>query len=268
MVYKYQVGWVIGATMDFGIFPLMQQRDANKPSHAIVQEAVQQTRVAEDLGFSTAWYPEHHFSNYSLCPSPLTMAAHCAGATSRIRVGSAVVIAPLYSAPRLVADIAFVDSLSTGRLDVGIGLGYQGFEFERFGVSLADRTEMTSELLDMIELGLREKHFSYVGKHYRQPETAISVRAVQSPLPPIWIVSTDPNFMRRAVQSGYSIFVTGVLGGWKRLKDLRKNIDDVAIAAGKRPADTHVGLLRFGFVGEKRRDVERYVESARYQQRI
>src|SRR5437868_5639523 len=113
--------------MDFGIFPLMQQRDMSKSSHAIVQEAVQQTRWAEELGYTHAWYPEHHFSNYSLCPSPLMMAAHCAGATSRIRVGSAVVVAPLYSAPRLVADIAFVDCLSNGRLDVGVGMGYQSF---------------------------------------------------------------------------------------------------------------------------------------------
>src|SRR6266850_7050548 len=156
--------------MDFGIFPLMQQRHETKSSQAIVREAVEQTIAAEDLGYSTAWYPEHHFSNYSLCPSPLMMAAFCAGATKTIRVGSAVCIAPLYSAPRLLAEIGFVDSLSAGRLEFGIGLGYQQFEFERFGISLDDRRQMTSELLDIIELGLRQKQFSYDGLHFKQPE--------------------------------------------------------------------------------------------------
>lgn len=73
--------------MHFGIFNVMQQRRREKPSRQILAEAVEQTRVAEQLGFSTNWYAEHHFSNYSLCPSPLMMAAHCAGVTERIRLG-------------------------------------------------------------------------------------------------------------------------------------------------------------------------------------
>ena len=64
--------------MDFGIFILMQQRNKHKTSHQILRDAVEQTRLADELGFGGAWFAEHHFSNYGMCSSPLTMIAHCA----------------------------------------------------------------------------------------------------------------------------------------------------------------------------------------------
>lgn len=254
--------------MDFGIFPLMQQRYRSKSPLDVVQEAVEQTRVAEQCGFANAWFAEHHFSNYSLCPSPLMMAAHCAGVTTRIRVGAAVVIAPLYAPPRLIAEIGFVDSLSNGRLELGIGSGYQQFEFERFGIDLNDRKEMTTEVLDMIELAFRDTTFTYAGKHFCQPPTVVSARPVQQPHPPIWIVSSDPELMRRSARNGYNIFITGVLGDARRLENLRNGINEAAALEGKAPSDIKVGLLRFGFASDNRAEVEKYVECARYQQRL
>ena len=94
--------------MDFGIFNILQQRDPSKTPKQIFDEGVEQTTVAEQLGFGKAWYAEHHFSNYSLCPSPLMMVAHMAGRTSRIRLGTAVVVAPLYTPARLLAEIGMV----------------------------------------------------------------------------------------------------------------------------------------------------------------
>lgn len=67
--------------MDFGIFILMQQRNKHKTSHEILRDAVEQTRVADEVGFGGAWYAEHHFSNYGLCSSPLKLIAHCAAVT-------------------------------------------------------------------------------------------------------------------------------------------------------------------------------------------
>src|SRR3954462_15517696 len=102
--------------MDFGIFNIMQQRDPAKSAKQVFDEAIEQTIVAEQLGFGHAWDAEHHFSNYSLCPSPLMMCAHMAGRTGRIRLGTAVVVAPLYMPARLLTEIGMVDTLSNGRL--------------------------------------------------------------------------------------------------------------------------------------------------------
>jgi len=254
--------------VQFGIFNVMQQRQREKSSHQILTEAVEQTKVAEELGFSTNWYAEHHFSNYSLCPSPLLMAAHCAGATSRIRLGTAVVVPPLYTPARLLAEIAMVDSLSNGRLELGIGNGYQTYEFERFGVDLDNNKAMTMEMVDMIERGLTQDTFSYQGTHYQQPETAINVRPLQTPHPPIWFASNDPMFVTRAARSGYTIFTSGVLGSDNRLARTRAHMDGILSEDGQDPASLKVAVLRFAFVSDDKKEVEHYVDCARYQQRL
>ena len=86
--------------MEFGVFILAQQRGYHQTSQQVINNAVEQTVAAEAAGFDTAWYAEHHFNNYSLCPSPLMMVAHCAGLTKRIRLGTAVCVLPLYQIGR------------------------------------------------------------------------------------------------------------------------------------------------------------------------
>lgn len=254
--------------MDFGIFLLMQHRDQNKTSRQIIQEAVEQVRAADRLGYGAAWFAEHHFNNYSLCPSPLMVAAHCAGVTEKIRLGSGVVIAPLYNPPRLVEEIALADQLSGGRLNVGVGGGYQQYEFERFGTSLENAKERTLETIDLIELGLTQKKFSYKGKHLSQPTTAISVRPVQTPTPPIWVATADPQLMRRAISRDYHVFISGWLGGGRLLTGFREQIDKLALEEGRKPEDVKVGFLRFAFASDNKAEVEHYLDCARYQQRI
>ena len=105
--------------MDLGIFNLMQQRGADVTSSELVDDAIRHTRIAESLGFGRAWFAEHHFSSYSLCPSPLMMVAHAAAMTERIRLGTAVIVAPLHTPARLLGEIGLADSLSGGRLDLG-----------------------------------------------------------------------------------------------------------------------------------------------------
>jgi alkanesulfonate monooxygenase SsuD/methylene tetrahydromethanopterin reductase-like flavin-dependent oxidoreductase (luciferase family) len=254
--------------MDFGIFILMQQRNKHKTSHQILRDAVEQTRLADELGFGAAWYAEHHFSNYGMCSSPLTMIAHCAAVTRSIRLGSGIVVAPLYQPARLIADVAMVDQLSNGRLNLGIGSGYQHFEFERFGVSLETAKQRTLEMLDMLELGLKQPKFSYEGEFYRQPMSAISQRAVQQPMPPMWITSVDPTFVARAVRSGHHVFVSGGDGGLEKLRQTRLLIDKVSHAEGKDPAKVKVGLLRAAYASDNKAEVERYLDCARYQRRV
>src|SRR5690606_32665146 len=155
-------------------------------SQQVISNSVEQTVVAEQAGFDAAWYAEHHFNNYSLSPSPLMMVAHCAGRTSQIRLGTGVCILPLYHPARLLAEVGFVDTVSNGRLDLGIGSGYQEFEFERFGVKIADAFKIYNEFLDVIPKGLGQKTFEYEGEFLKIPPSSIAVRCIQDPMPPIW----------------------------------------------------------------------------------
>ncbi len=253
--------------MDFGIFILMQQRGYHQTSNQILRNAVEQTVAADQAGFDNAWYAEHHFSNYSLCPSPLMMVAHCAALTRTIRLGSAVCVLPLYHPARLMAEAGFADTVSGGRLELGVGAGYQSFEFERFGVDLADAPAIFNEFLDVIQLGLQQRIFSYDGKHLRFPDTAISMRTEQRSVP-LWLATGHPETQRRAIREGHNLFVTALLNGTDKLRAIRANLDSLALQEKRDPAATKVALLRCAFASNRQSEIDSYLDCARYQRRI
>ncbi len=254
--------------MDFGIFNLLQHRDRSKPPQEVIEEALEHTRLAEEMGFSRVWFAEHHFSNYSLCPSPMILCTQAAAMTKRIRVGSAVLILPLHAPARVIAEIALVDALSGGRLDVGVGSGYQNYEFVRLGADIAQNKVVFNELLDMIELGLRQPNFSYDGSYFKQPQTAINVRPVQSPRPPIWIAGADPNSHRRCARDGYLPFISGGLEGPETIKRMADNVAQCYAEEGMDPDNVPMGVLRFVCISDDRGEIDRYVNGARFQKRI
>lgn len=254
--------------MDFGAFNLLQHRDRSRSPHEILAEALEHTQLAEELGFSRVWFAEHHFSNYSLCPSPLLLCNQVAATTKRIRVGCAVLILPLHAPARVIGEIALVDAMSGGRLDVGVGSGYQNYEFERLGADLTQNKVMFNEMLDMIEAGLREPNFSYDGEFYKQPKTAINMRPVQSPRPPIWVAGKDPNSQRRCARDGYIPFISGGIGGAEALKQQRDQVEQCYIDEGKDPATIPLGVLRFACVSDDQSIIDRYVDGARFQKRL
>ena len=254
--------------MDFGVFNLLQHRDRSKSPHDVIEEALAHTRLAEELGFSRVWFAEHHFSNYSLCASPLILCTQAAAMTKHIRVGSAVLILPLHAPARLIAEIALVDALSGGRLDVGVGSGYQSYEFERLGADISQNKVVFNELLDMIELGLRQPSFSYQGTFFEQPRTAINVRPFQSPRPPIWIAGSDPSSHRRCARDGHLPFISGGIESPVCIKKMRDQVEQCYSEEGKDPAEIPLGVLRFVCVSDDQSVIDRYVDSARFQKRI
>lgn len=246
--------------MDFGVFNVLQQRHRDKTSKNVLDEAMEHTRLAETLGFSRVWFAEHHFSNYSLCPSPLLACTHAAAITTTIRIGTAVLILPLHAPARVIAEVAMVDALSDGRLDIGVGSGYQPYEFDRFNVDIAQNKAQFHEGLDMLELGLREPHFTYDGEYYQQPQTAISIRPVQTPRPPIWVAGNDPISHRRCARDGYIPFISGVLGSPRRMRRIRDQVEQCYREEGQDPTNIKMGALRFAMVSDKKKDIEQYID--------
>lgn len=253
--------------MDFGTFNLMGYRDPSKTAAEVFAEVTQQTRLADELGYGTAWFAEHHFSNYSVCASPLMIVAHCAAVTRKIRLGTAVVVLPLYNPARLVAEIATADALCNGRLALGIGSGYQPYEFERFGVDLGQNMEMTEELLDIIELGLNQDFFSYDGKHYKLPKTHIAARAVQKPLP-IWVAGHTRHLFRLAARRGCLPLSSGRTGAIETITETRRICDDAWRAEGFATDKIRLAIQRFCCITNSREEALRFAENARYQTRL
>jgi len=255
--------------MEFGVFILAQQRSYEQSSQQVILNSIEQTVVAEQAGFNTAWYAEHHFNNYSLSPSPLMTIAHVAAKTHRIRLGSAVCILPLYNPARFLAEVGFVDTVSNGRLELGVGSGYQEFEFERFGVKLSDSFDIFNEFLDLIPKGLTQKIFEHQGKHLNMPPSSVAVRCLQDPMPPIWITSGNPTTLGRGMREGHNLFITALLNGNPAITDLRARMEQVAQDQGKDlDEDVKFGFLRCAYASDKASEIDHYLENARFQRRV
>jgi alkanesulfonate monooxygenase SsuD/methylene tetrahydromethanopterin reductase-like flavin-dependent oxidoreductase (luciferase family) len=253
--------------MEFGIFNLMGAREADKPAAQVFGEVAEQTRLADELGYAVAWFAEHHFSNYCLCASPLMMVAHCAGMTKKIRLGTAVVVLPLYNPARLAAEVATADALSNGRLMLGIGAGYQPYEFERFGVDISQNFTMTDEFCEILDRALTQDFFSYEGTHYRIAETHIPVRSTQKSIP-IYVAGHTQAMFRSAARRGYRVLTSGRVGGVKLLAEQYADIVAAYAAENVPLARAHITLNRFAHITESREEGMRFAENARYQSRL
>ena len=138
--------------IQYGVFLLMPS-PLGESSAKVYARALEVALEAENLGFHSIWIAEHHFSNYGYVPSPLVMASHIAAKTANIRIGTGVVVLPLHHPLIVAEETAMVDILSNGRLEVGLGRGYQPYEFERFDQTLSESRERWSEGVEILKKG-------------------------------------------------------------------------------------------------------------------
>jgi len=253
--------------MDVGLFCLMGYRRRGTETAAIYDTAVAQVKAAERAGFAIAWFAEHHFSNYCVCPSPLMMVAHMAAHTSRIRLGSGVVIVPLYHPARLIAEVGMVDSLTHGRLVLGIGSGYQPYEFERFGQELAEAPARLLEVMRMMEAAFAAETFSHEGAHYRMPPSHIAPRPVRG-MPDIYVAGDNADLHRFAAERDCVVMVTPRHFTPAMLAAARARFEAIRAAAGRPPETLRFGAMRPFCVTDDREEAARFLENARWQIRL
>lgn len=248
--------------MQFGVFLLLQS-PAAQPSSEVIPRAIELAQVAERLGFEAVWLAEHHFTNYSHSSQPFVLLAHIAARTERIRLGTAIIPLPLHD-PLLVAEqAATVDVLSHGRLELGLGKGYQQYQFDRLSVSRHEGLAAFDELVDLTVRALRGEPFSFSGATRQVPETLVYPQPIQRP-PPIWYVvnSTDGEAVASAARRGFNLF-TGVLEPISALTDVRAQLD--ALGLPRRP---RIGTQRPVFVTRSEREAREVVEEARWNGRV
>jgi len=252
--------------MEFGTFLLLQTPSA-QPSDVIYARGVEITQAAEELGFHNMWLAEHHLSTYGLLSRPLTYALHLAGKTRRIRVGTAVIVVPLHHPLVIAEEIATVDLLSGGRLDVGLGRGYQRYEFERLGVKLGESRTRWEEAVDIILQALAGKPFSYEGEHYQIPETTVYPHPLQRPHPPIWVTAQSLESVETTVRRGFNLLSGGNGVSLDRLREFRNEFD--RRLAQYRPAHPlHLGIQRPTYVAQSDAEARQVAEEARWNMRV
>jgi probable F420-dependent oxidoreductase len=162
------------------------------------REIIDLVRLAEALGFDSAWVSEHHGSGDGYMPSLLPTLAAFAAATERIRLGTGVVLTPFHHPLRLAEDAAAVDLISGGRLILGLGLAWREEEFRMFGVPMAERVRRTVETIEILRRAWTGERFSYQGKAFSFDRVQVTPAPATPEGPPIWLGGTAEPAIRRA----------------------------------------------------------------------
>ena len=252
--------------MDFGTFLLLQSPTA-RPHSEIFSRGTEIAQAADEMGFESIWCAEHHFSTYGYLSRPLMFAVHLANKTKQIRVGSAVVVLPLHHPLIVAEEIATADQLSGGRLDVGLGRGYQSYEFERLGRDLTESRERFDESVDVLLKAFEGKPFSYEGKHYSFGETSIYPMPLQQPRPPMWVVAQSKESIDATVKRGFNLVSGGFGVPIERLREFRKHLDEVVAASPSKPA-FRVSTQRPVYVTHDESELPAMVAHARWNMRV
>jgi len=191
--------------MKFGLFYLFSDF-GNLEQSQIYSEVLDEIAYAESLGFDSVWLPEHHFSNYAMMGNPLTFAAAVSQRTQTMRIGTAVVLLPFQHPLRVAEDAALVDSISGGRLMLGVGRGYQPPEFQGFGVPQQLSSSMFRESLEILLKALRGERFTFQGTYWQiEIPTEVFPKPVQQPHPPLYIASVTQRSIEVAADFGMSL---------------------------------------------------------------
>lgn len=163
---------------------------------------------AEALGFHSVFIVEHHFTGVGQVSASLGFLSYLAGRTSRIRLGTAVVVLPWHNPALLAEQIATLDLLSDGRLDLGVGKGYREAEFSGFSIPLAEATERFDEAMAFLRKAWEAPgRFSHAGKRWSFRDIVIEPRTVQRPHPPLWMGAGSFESIRRAAREGYKLLL-------------------------------------------------------------
>lgn len=252
--------------MDFGTFLLMQSPEA-RPHEEVFERSVEIAQAADEMGFDSIWCAEHHFSTYGYLSRPLMFSVHLANHTKQIRVGSMVIVLPLHHPLIVAEEIAMADLLSGGRLDVGLGRGYQPYEFERFGHDLSESRDRFEEGVDVLLKAFEGEPFSYDGKYYSFGETSIYPTPKQQPRPPIWVVGQSKESIAVTVNRGFNLVSGGFGVPIELLREFGQHLKDF-VAAQETPPQFRVSTQRPVYVTRDESELTEVVEHARWNMRV
>lgn len=210
-------------------------------SAGLYQQIFEQVELAESLGYDTVWLAEHHFTPYGGdIPSPPLLLAALAQRTRRMRLGTAGVALPLNRALNTAEQLAMVDALCGGRLDIGVVRAFLDFEFDALQVDMAESRERFNESVDILLGTWANERFSYHGKHNHFDNVELRPRPVQRR--PRIVVGTvlSPESARYAGLNGFDLMVIPYAVSLAGVKATVQVYHEALLEAGHRIEDHRV----------------------------
>ncbi len=199
--------------MKFAVFDHVDRSDL--PLAQQFDDRLRYVAAADAAGFYAYHVAEHHATPLNMVPVPGVYLGAVARATERIRLGPLVYLLPLYSPLRLIEEIAILDHLCHGRLDVGVGRGVSPFELNYHKVDPETSRAVFADAFDCLLAGLTHERLTYHGTHFTYDNVPMELKPLQQPTPPFWYPSSNETGSQWAGEKGLHF---STLGGVERAK--------------------------------------------------
>ncbi len=193
--------------MKFGILQFFSWPGRRVTLPTVYQRTLQRIEIMDHAGYDAVWLTEHHFTDYSVCPSIPVMGSYAAARTKNLRIGTGVSLAALYHPLRLAEEIALLDLLSGGRVNWGVGRGFDVNEFKAFDVPLDESQARFHESVDIVIKAWTSERLSYSGHYYSFDQVEVLPKPLQHPHPPVWTAASSPAAIAWSAAMGYSILM-------------------------------------------------------------
>ena len=193
--------------MHVGFGPLFQNLGKPVPDHEVYARELEMARAAEEMGFDSVWSVEHHFTDYTMVPDVVQFLSYMAGHTSRVQLGSMVVVLPWHDPIRVAEQVAMLDAMSGGRMILGVGRGLGRVEFDGFRVPMDESRERFVESAQMILTGLERGYCEFEGNHVKQPRRDIRPAPFKTFKGRTFAAAVSPDSMPVMAQLGVGLLV-------------------------------------------------------------
>ena len=241
--------------MDFYHFLTSYLPNPSVGSKVHFQNMIDQSVLAEKLGYNTVSIPEHHLVNILMMPSPLQMAVKIASLTKKIKITTGVAVLPLHDMRTYAGEVATADILTDGRLILGVGRGAFSWEMKRLGTPIESSKEKFIESLNVLQLLLSEKEVSFKGKYYDFEPITIMPRPISNPVP-MMIAAMDLESIKNASTKGFHVQST-VLSGTKELLIKRVNaFKEGCKILGEKGKTLKLSMQRMAYAAKNQSDAE------------
>lgn len=243
--------------MIFDIFAGYQRLEGPENfSTSIVKEGLERAVLADRLGYNCIWVPEHHLINFMQVPCGVALCAQI-GMRVQCRVGQMVNLLNYRHPLVVVGEVATLDQILDGRLELGIGRGAYQYEFERLGISFSDSQERFMESLEILERSWHnpESGIEHSGAFYRFDTSYVWPRPVQTPHPPIWYAAMSPRSIALGAERGYHVTTWPFL---KPMGAVAQACEAFHDARADQPHDgdkQEIGILRAAYASNDERDL-------------
>ena len=229
--------------MKLGVLQFFSWPERRVDLATVYARALERIEIMDRTGYDAVWLAEHHFSSFSVCPSVHMVGTLAAARTKRLRIGTAVSLAPFYHPLRLAEEVALLDLLSGGRVNWGAGRGFARVEFTAFGVPPEESVSRFHETVEIVLRAWTDEKLSFAGQHFHFDDVEVLPKPVQQPHPPVWVAASSEGAIDWAAGRGFSILMDPHSSG-PEIGAKRRYYADKLAAAGFSEAGRDIPIAR------------------------